>query len=41
MGDGVGDAGGVPEHDTVNDEVESGSVKLLRLVEARSLLTPF
>jgi hypothetical protein len=31
MGDGVGDVGGVPEHDCGDDEVEAGGTKLLRL----------
>ena len=31
MGDGVGDVGGVPEHDRGDDEVEAGGTKLLRL----------
>ena len=31
MGDGVGDVGGVPEHDRGDDEVEAGGAKLLRL----------
>ena len=31
MGDGVGDEGGVPEHDRGDDEVEAGGTKLLRL----------
>ena len=30
-GDGVGDVGGVPEHDRGDDEVEAGGTKLLRL----------
>ena len=30
MGDGVGDVGGVPEHDRGDDEVEAGGTKLLR-----------
>jgi hypothetical protein len=31
MGDGVGDVGGVPEHDRGDDEVEAGGTNLLRL----------
>ena len=31
VGDGVGDIGGVPEHDRGDDEVEAGGAKLLRL----------
>ena len=31
MRDGVGDIGGVPEHDRGDDEVETGGAKLLRL----------
>jgi len=31
MGDGVGDVGGVPEHDRGDDEVEAGGAKLLLL----------
>ena len=31
VGDGIGDVGGVPEHDRGDDEVEAGGAELLRL----------
>jgi hypothetical protein len=34
MGDGIGDVGGVPEHDRGDDEVEPGGAELLRFCAA-------